>query len=74
MDDKNVSFGVRLKKEFVDEIDKIVKEIVEIKTNRSEFLEAITEAFFSSKFEHKEKAKEFIITKRKRESKVHSSS
>ncbi len=67
MEEKNISFGVRLKKEFTEKIDEIMKNLPDLNTTRSEFLEAITEAFFASKFNHLEKARDFIVTKRKKE-------
>jgi len=68
MKGQKISFGIRLKKEIVEKIDKIIKEIYQLKTTRSELIEAVIEAFFSSHFDSIEKSKEFIITKRKRES------
>jgi len=68
MDDESISFGIRLKKALVEKLDFIVKESSYLKPTRSELIEAIISAFFSSKFDHVEKGKEFLITKRKKES------
>jgi len=68
MEERNISFGIRLKKELVEKLDKIVKEASYLKSTRSELIESIISAFFSSNFNHFEKGKEFIIIKRKRES------
>ncbi len=67
MIETKISFGVRFKKKLVEKLDYIIKNLTELNTTRSELLESITEAFFASNFNHIEKGREFIITKRKRE-------
>jgi len=68
MKEKGISFGIRIKKNFVDKIDEIVKNSAEINTNRSELIEAIIDSFFSvNKEDFKEKGKRFVMVKRRRE-------
>ena len=62
-----MSFGIRIRKELVEKLDEIIKASLYLKPTRSELIEAIIDAFFSSKLDHVERGKEFIITKRKRE-------
>lgn len=68
MKNKKISFGIRLKEELVDKLDEIIKHANYLNSTKSELIESIISAFFSSKFNHIEKGKEFIIIKRKRDS------
>jgi len=69
MKEKGISFGIRIKKSFVDKIDEIVKHSSEVGTNRSELIEAIIDSFFSTnKEDFREKGKRFVMVKRRRES------
>jgi len=67
MKENKISFGVRFKKRIAEKLDYIIKNLTELNTTRSELLESITEAFFASNFNHVERGREFIVTKRKRE-------
>ena len=60
-----LSFGVRMDKNLVERLDKIVKESEYLNTNRSEVIESILKAFFKSKFNHLEKSRELVIISRK---------
>ena len=68
MTENKINFGIRLSKKLTDKLDNIVSESPELNTTRSELIDALIEAFFSSKFNHAEKGKSFIMTKRKNES------
>ena len=65
MKNKRISFGVRLKKELADKLDKVVKDNSELNSTRSELIEAIIDAFFSTN-DYIERGKRFILVKRKR--------
>ena len=69
MKEKSISFGIRIRKELVEKLDEIVNASLYLKSTRSELIESIIDAFFSSKLDHVERGEEFIVTKRKRENK-----
>ena len=61
------SFGIRLHHPTVEKLDDIIKESSYLNATRSELIEAIINAFLATDFNHLEKGREFIITKRKHE-------
>jgi metal-responsive CopG/Arc/MetJ family transcriptional regulator len=62
---KRISLGIRLKDDLVDKLDKMVNHLDHINPTRSELIESIITAFFKSEFDHIEKGRELILTKRK---------
>lgn len=67
MPDGKSSFGIRLRRDLIEQLDQIVGKLDYLKTTRSELVETLVDVFFATDFEHLKKAEEFIITKRKRD-------
>lgn len=64
---KKISFGIRIDKNTVNKLDKIIKANPEIKITRSELIESLINAFFATNFNHFEKGKEFVMIKRRKD-------
>lgn len=61
----NTEFGVSISDEFVEELDELTEQCVDLQASRSEVVEAILTAYFKSDIDHESRVRELIIRRRK---------
>lgn len=66
MNERKISFGVRIDGKLLKELDKIVIDSKYLNASRSEIVETILTAYFKADINHGEKVRGLIIEKRKR--------